>query len=496
MAKYLLVIFLSFPLYSNAQITYSEHIAPIIESNCTSCHSDGNIGPMSLESYEDVASYASMIKFVTQNKLMPPFKANHSTIQYANARIISEEELALIESWINEGLKEGNSILPKTEIPTIETEFDTVICMNQAFEHFGIYYDQYQAFVLPVNNAQDKLIKQIHFLPGNKEIVRSANLSIAEKGKASDKDTWDPRLGFYSYAELDFNPQQPNWFNWMPNTPSSNLLSNEHLLMPANSEIILQLHYGPFGEIQKDSSCIALNYQKDPFKGTQLQNVPLISTDFLSDTFQINAGEKSRFSSSFYIPEDTQLKSITPLAHLLCTSWEVIAVLPSKETLPLLKIEDWDFHWKEKYVFSKKINLPKGTKIIATAKYDNTASNPYNPSDPPHNMQKGPHMYDENFLCYFEFAHSTKNKIGTIKKPFSVASNKVKTISFETFNKAGIQIILHDLSNQEKIIIADKIFPKGKHKILTSKAPEKTGRYAISLNSENTAQDLWYFIIK
>ena len=75
----------------------------------------------------------------------------------------------------------------------------------------------------------------------------------------------------------------------------------------------------------------------------------------------------------------------------------------------LLKIDDYDFHWREKYTLETPISLPKGTKITTTAIYDNTVENVFNPANPPHTMKEGPHMFDEAYICYFEFGNSTKN---------------------------------------------------------------------------------------
>ena len=374
---------------------------------------------MALDSYEAVASYASMIKFVTHNKYMPPFKANYSNVAYANERSLSKVEIKLIEDWIESGLQEGHKkAVEKLNENILEQNYDTTICMSEAFEHYGIYYDQYQAFVLPTNLQSDKRIKELKFIPGNKEIVRSSYISVAKEGTAQNMDEWDPRYGFYSYGSLGFGVDQAQWYSWMPNTPSLKLKNDEVLFLPKNSEFILQLHYGPYGEIQQDSSCIALKYDDESKPKKQIQNIPLVSTQFLVDSFQLEKNLKKRYTSTFYIPEEILLRSVTPLAHLLCTRWEVFAVLPNKTTIPLLSIDDWDFHWREKYIYDDYIKLPKDTKIISTAHYDNSLDNPYNPSEPPHSMKYGPHMYDENYLCYFEFINNNEEYLSYLKKPF------------------------------------------------------------------------------
>lgn len=495
MVKIFIVLLGVYPSIVFSQVNYNEHIKPILTAHCTSCHSQGNIGPMNLDSYEDAASYASMINFVTQHKYMPPFKADYSKISYANERSISENEKKLIKEWIQGGLVKGDSIkesLPNTAL--LQQTYDTTICMSEAFEHYGIYYDQYQAFVLPLDFNKNKRVKQIDFIPGNKEIVRSAYLSVAEKGSANKMDEWDPRYGYYSYGDLGFDASQAHWYSWMPNTPSLQLRDKEYLFLPSEAELILQLHYGPFGEIQKDSSCITLTFDEDEKVSTQLQNIPFVSTHHLKDSFKLTKGEKKRFISSFYIPEKTKLKSITPLSHLLCKSWEVFAVMPDKTTISLLSIDDWDFHWREKYLFKDYIDLPKNTRIVCTAEYDNSKENPYNPSNPPHTMMQGPHMYDENFLCYFEFAQELLSDQCYLEKPFTIGNKKINELGFKNNSRGKIKITVHNLDDQTENIISEKVYPKGQHRLVTSSFPNKTGRYAISLSKNDKVHDIWFFV--
>ena len=46
--------FFLIPTLAQTQVTFSEHIAPIIYENCTSCHRTGEVGPMSLTNYDEI----------------------------------------------------------------------------------------------------------------------------------------------------------------------------------------------------------------------------------------------------------------------------------------------------------------------------------------------------------------------------------------------------------------------------------------------------------
>ena len=96
--------------------------------------------------------------------------------------------------------------------------------------------------------------------------------------------------------------------------------------------------------------------------------------------------------------------SMTPQANLLCRSWEVFAKVPGQRIpVKLLKINDWNFNWKQTFHLESPLTLPAGTVIHAMAKYDNTLDNPCNPADKPVPVKAGAHLFSELFYVHFEY---------------------------------------------------------------------------------------------
>src|SRR5216684_6391388 len=56
-------------------LTFTEHIAPIVFNNCTSCHRPGEAAPFALMSYADVKKRGALIAAVTKSRFMPPWHA-------------------------------------------------------------------------------------------------------------------------------------------------------------------------------------------------------------------------------------------------------------------------------------------------------------------------------------------------------------------------------------------------------------------------------------
>src|ERR671932_537031 len=59
------------------EVTYSKHIAPILQRSCENCHRPGGAGPMPLTTYEEVRPWARAIKQRTgigpHAGVMPPW---------------------------------------------------------------------------------------------------------------------------------------------------------------------------------------------------------------------------------------------------------------------------------------------------------------------------------------------------------------------------------------------------------------------------------------
>ena len=84
-----------------------------------------------------------------------------------------------------------------------------------------------------------------------------------------------------------------------------------------------------------------------------------------------------------------------PHSHLLCKSILMYAVNPGVDTIPLIKINHWDFEWQDYYFFKRLIRIPAGYKVYAEHIYDNTSANPHNPHNPPQTTYAGSDTDDE-----------------------------------------------------------------------------------------------------
>ncbi|MBU3676900.1 MAG: T9SS type A sorting domain-containing protein, partial [Chitinophagaceae bacterium] len=93
---------------------------------------------------------------------------------------------------------------------------------------------------------------------------------------------------------------------------------------------------------------------------------------------------------------------VAPHMHLIGRSIRSYAIAPgTPDTLPLIRIPEWNFKWQGAYYFQKVQKVLGNTKLYAEAFYDNTISNPLNPNNPPQTVNAGENTNDEMMLVYF-----------------------------------------------------------------------------------------------
>jgi hypothetical protein len=102
--------------------------------------------------------------------------------------------------------------------------------------------------------------------------------------------------------------------------------------------------------------------------------------------------------------------------HLIGREMKVEATAPDNTVTPLIWIKDWDFKWQGQYRFAAPVALKRGTQLKMTARYDNTESNPDNPSNPPKRVTHGEQTTDEMCICFVEFLADNQKEANDIRR--------------------------------------------------------------------------------
>src|SRR5689334_9638576 len=84
-------------------VTFTKDVAPILFNNCVTCHRPGEVAPFSLKTYEEAKKHARQMARVTEDKLMPPWKADAGAEVFKDARLLTAAQIQTIRRWVEQG---------------------------------------------------------------------------------------------------------------------------------------------------------------------------------------------------------------------------------------------------------------------------------------------------------------------------------------------------------------------------------------------------------
>ncbi len=392
-----------------ADPTFSQDIAPIIFSNCVSCHRPGEVGPFPLQSFEDVSNRAQMVKAVTQSRYMPPWKAAPDFGEFAYNAGLTQEEIDLIAAWVDAGTPPGDPSLTPP-LPTFQEGSqlgvpDLVLSMEEAWAIKDDFSDEYRNFVIPTGLTEDKIVAAIEFRPGNPKVVHHAIVYVDAEGEARSRDADDPGYGYTNFGGPGVDAAK-FYEGYVPGRKVDFFPDGMGMELPAGADLILALHYAPSVTPETDQSYVNIFFAKEGPGEARIVYQEFVMSPFFIENgqpFIIPPNQVKTFTGRFRVPQDVSLMSIAPHQHLLGRSVKAYGVKPNGDTLPMVSIPDWDFNWQGSYRFKKLMHVPAGTELVYQATYDNTSNNPANPNSPPRTVRWGERTSDEMFLSSFQF---------------------------------------------------------------------------------------------
>jgi hypothetical protein len=386
-------------LHAHADPTFNRDVAPIIWNNCAGCHHAGEVAPFSLTSYADVKKRAKQIARITGERTMPPWKPEPGYGDFKNERRLTDQQIALISTWAQNGAPEGDPRdlppLPKFTEGWALGEPDLVVKMTEPYTLRAGPPDVFRCFVVPLEIPSGKYVKAVEYRPANRKIAHHALLFLDNTGMARQLDAADPGPGYTRMGGVGFLPTG-GLGGWAPGAPPHRFPEHAARVIPGGTDLVIQTHFHPSGKVETEQASVGL-YLTDESPTRVSTTVPL----GLRSNIDIPPGVKDyTWSDAFTLPVAVEVPAITPHAHYLCKDMKVWATLPSGEKQWLIWIKDWDFDWQGQYVYKAPLKLPTGTKVEMVYTYDNSANNPRNPSNPPQRVRRGEQTTDEMGITF------------------------------------------------------------------------------------------------
>ncbi len=371
------------------EITYAEHIAPIMRQKCESCHRPGMVAPFSLLTYDDAVNWAAMIEEVVQERRMPPWHADPRHGDFRNDRRLSQKEIDTLTAWIQADTPLGDeSKLPPPKDwaqgwaigkPDIVFEMPEEVTIPAQ----GVV--PYQYFETEMDFEEDVWIQAAEARPGNRAVVHHI-------------------IGFYREPEAEGKDRGERLTdNWIVGTAPGDmpliLPEGVALRIPAGSKLIWQMHYTPTGKEEKDRSQIGLVL----YKGEEPPQHLVHKVAIANGKFRIPPGARyHQVTSKRKIPKDVQILSLMPHMHLRGRAFDYYVRFPDGSRETLLSIPRYDFNWQSSYYFKDPLTIPAGSTLECVAHFDNSEDNPANP-DPTQEVRWGDQTFEEMMIGYCNY---------------------------------------------------------------------------------------------
>ncbi|MCG6154803.1 redoxin domain-containing protein [Rubinisphaera margarita] len=375
---------------SSSAITFSNQIVRLFQQRCIDCHREGQVAPFALTDYDEVAGWAGMIEEVVREGRMPPWHAAAGHAEFANNCSLTVDEKELIFQWVAAGAPEGDP----TEMPVMKQypsewllprEPDVIIPVTK--EPVQVPANgtvKYQYYSVDPGFTEDKWIQAAEVRPSNALVVH--HVLVFARDRESKERGGGEEGGFLAAYVPGLIPQ-----------PYPAGMAKK---IPANSELVFQMHYTPIGSATEDQSELALI-----FADREEITHQIVTSSATNRNFEIPPGDGNYevSASSPRAQADVQLLTMMPHMHLRGKAFRYELQTPDGKRQTLLDVPAYDFNWQTSYRLAEPLTIEAGSQLFCTAHFDNSEDNPFNP-DPGKTVRWGDQTWEEMMIGYFDLA--------------------------------------------------------------------------------------------
>lgn len=346
---------------ADGPVTFTKHIAPIIDQHCTVCHRPGEAAPFTLKTYSQVSKRADMIEEVVLEERMPPWYAAPGHGDFMNDRRLDVKDKQMLSQWILAGMPEGDPA-DRQEPPVFpESEWhigtpDLIVTAKEEHTLPADGYIPYRYTTFEYVFTEDTWFQGIEILPSNPQTVHHANLAYTAVA--------GPEQGKFNFLT-----------GRVPGGAPVDVHGPVAMMIPAGSALMLQIHYVTTGKPETNLMRVGVRYAEGPIaKRIRHKRIR-------PEEINIPPGDPfHELSAEWTMDTDATMIGLFSHMHLRGRDMSFYATLPDGEEETLLMIPNYSFDWQLAYQYAPGAKqLPNGTRIRTVSHYDNSAFNPYNP---------------------------------------------------------------------------------------------------------------------
>lgn len=375
---------------AHEKISYAKTIAPIIEKKCATCHQPGGIGPMALNSYEQVKGFSPMIREVIRTHRMPPYLADPTVGAFADDDRLSADQIKTLVHWVEAGAPRGKGEDPlakiKFQAPDWPLGKPDVIVEIPEIKIPATGVMDYTRPVVPSVLTEGRWMKATTFRVTDRQVVHHILTGVVEgeqkHGATASESQWGASLGGYGPGRgSNISPKDTG--TWVP--PSGG--------------IAFQNHYTPYGRETVEKTQMGLYFYP---KGQEPKYV-LRTFGIFDFSLVIPPGAEWHQESAYIdVPKEMVLYGLTPHAHHRGGSVQVSVIYPNGKEQRLLSLPRYEFEWQYEYFLKEPLKIPAGSKVVTRWTFDNSKRNPSNP-DPKVEVRWGEQSSEEMLALYLHY---------------------------------------------------------------------------------------------
>ena len=353
--------------------------------------------PFSLLDYESARARAREIAEATLTRAMPPWLPEAGHGEFLNARRLRDDQIALIQRWVEQGAPEGDAAqTPKPPAFPEGWQLGTPDVVVKSAESYTLQPgngEVFRNFVFQVPRSSTRYVRAIEFRADNPKVLHHANVAVDPSRVARRLDRADPGPGFATMPEDEVQ----NVFGWSPGKVPILEPADTAWALEEGSDLVVQLHMVPGAQGRTGSAVDRTVLHVDAADARADRRQARIEVDRhsgwrgeLRHRGQLRAaGRRLRRSAS------TRTR----------TTWRrrcgARRRCPTERRSRCIWIRRWDIRWQDQYRYKDPIVLPKGTTLRMRFTYDNSAANARSPR-PPRRVTWGQNSTDEMGALWVE----------------------------------------------------------------------------------------------
>jgi len=355
--------------YAGREISYQQDIAPLLKQRCAYCHVENGLAPWAMNRYIMVLGWSPMMREVVITRRMPPGQIDNAVGNWVNTHELSDEEMALLVEWIDRRGPRSGEGDPLAESVQVVAQWpygqpDLIVDVPEQFIPATGNID-FLVKRVTLGLQEDTWLSAIAYEVGDRSVLHSLLIYAVDKNlQSTDPD------------DLIASPGAEFISVYVPGESVDEFAAESGYLLGKDKDLVFKLRYLTSGRETVDRTRIGLHFSQAP-PPRRIRTLALEKPDF---SIPANTSQHREVMLSEPLANDVLLESYSPHAHSRGRSMLVSVRYPDGQEEALINIPNFNYNWQLAYRPSALKRIPAGSVFRVETVYDNSASNPFNPS--------------------------------------------------------------------------------------------------------------------